>query len=123
MKAITTCGTPISWRPMTMSMTSVPTGPMATIGFGETQEMQTVEATGSLPPGVPRMGHHRGMSSAAEISSLSSSLTELHQRVTDLAESALASGDEDMAHELIAVERALGGALRRLRRFSQAPGG
>ena len=63
------------------------------------------------------------MSSAAEISSLSSSLTELHQRVTDLAESALASGDEDMAHELIAVERALGGALRRLRRFSQPPGG
>ena len=36
-----------------------------------------------------------------------------------MAEGALSSGDEDMAHELIAVERALGGALRRLRRFSQ----
>ena len=59
----------------------------------------------------------RGMSSAAEISSLSSTLAELHERVTAMAESALASGDEDMAHELIAVERALGGALRRLRRF------
>ena len=59
------------------------------------------------------------MSTAAEISSLSSSLAELHQRVTELAEGALAHGDEDMAHELIAVERALGGALRRLRRFAQ----
>ena len=73
--------------------------------------------------GRPRIGHHRDMSTAAEISSLSSSLAELHQRVTELAESALASGDEDTAHELIAVERALGGALRRLRRFSQAAGG
>jgi phage shock protein A len=62
------------------------------------------------------------MSTAAEISSLSSTLTELHQRVTAMAEGALARGDEDMAHELIAVERSLGGALRRLRRFAQAQG-
>lgn len=62
------------------------------------------------------------MSSAAEISSLSSTLAELHQRVTAMAEGALASGDEDMAQELIAVERSLGGALRRLRRFSQDSG-
>jgi hypothetical protein len=68
----------------------------------------------------PVVGNHRGMSSAAEISSLSSTLAEIHQRVTAMAEGALARGDEDMAHELIAVERALGGALRRLRRFSQA---
>ncbi len=75
-------------------------------------------------PGPLAIGHHRGMSSAAEISSISSTLTELHDRVTALAESSLASGDEDMAHELIAVERALGGALRRLRRFAagQGPG-
>jgi phage shock protein A len=39
-----------------------------------------------------------------------------------MAESALARGDEDMAHELIAVERSLGGALRRLRRFGQGQG-
>ena len=65
------------------------------------------------------IGHHRGMSSSAEISSLSSTLAELHERVTAMAEGALSSGDEDMAHELIAVERALGGALRRLRRFSK----
>ena len=62
------------------------------------------------------------MSTAAEISSLSSTLAELHERVTAMAEGALARGDEDMAHELIAVERALGGALRRLRRFAQAKG-
>ncbi len=80
---------------------------------------------GTFPPaaaGVPvpaGIGHHRGMTSAAEISSLSSTLSELHGRVTALAEGSLASGDEDMAHELIAVERALGGALRRLRRFEQ----
>ena len=61
------------------------------------------------------------MSTAAEISSLSSTLEELHQRVTAMAEGALARGDEDMAHELIAVERSLGGALRRLRRFEKAP--
>jgi phage shock protein A len=68
------------------------------------------------------MGHHRGMSTAAEISSLSSTLEELHHRVTAMAEGALARGDEDMAHELIAVERSLGGALRRLRRFGQGSG-
>jgi phage shock protein A len=65
------------------------------------------------------MGHHQGMSTAAEISSLSSTLQELNERVTAMAEGALARGDEDMAHELIAVERSLGGALRRLRRFGQ----
>jgi phage shock protein A len=70
----------------------------------------------------PGIGHHRGVSTAAEISSLSSSLQELHERVTSLAEGALARGEEDMAHELIAVERSLGGALRRLRRFAQARG-
>ncbi len=58
------------------------------------------------------------MSSSAEISSLSSTLAELHERVSALAESALARGDEEMAHELVAVERSLGGALRRLRRFA-----
>jgi phage shock protein A len=68
------------------------------------------------------MRHHRGMSTDAEISSLSSSLQELHERVTAMAEGALARGDEDMAHELIAVERSLGGALRRLRRFGRGQG-
>jgi hypothetical protein len=65
------------------------------------------------------MGHHLGMTSAAEISSLSSTLQELHDRVSAMAEVALSEKDEDMAHELFAVERSLGGALRRLRRFAQ----
>jgi hypothetical protein len=60
------------------------------------------------------------MTSEAELSSLSSTLKELHDRVSSMAETAQAGGNEDMARELFAVERALGGALRRLRRFSQA---
>jgi hypothetical protein len=60
------------------------------------------------------------MPSDAELSSLSSTLKELNDRVSALAESAVATGNEDMARELFAVERALGGALRRLRRFQTA---
>jgi uncharacterized protein involved in exopolysaccharide biosynthesis len=63
------------------------------------------------------------MTSSAEISSLSSSLKELHDRITALAEQAVALGDEEMAHELFSVERSLGGALRRLRRFDQGGSG
>lgn len=63
------------------------------------------------------MGHHGGMTSTAELSSLTSTLTELHERVTALAENAAAGGEEEVAHELFFVERALGGALRRLQRF------
>ena len=70
-------------------------------------------------PACPGMGHHRGMTTAAEISSLTSTLQELNERVTAMAETAQGHGNEDMAHELVAVERALGGALRRLRRFAQ----
>jgi hypothetical protein len=36
-----------------------------------------------------------------------------------MAEGAQSSGNEEMAHELFAVERSLGVALRRLRRFAQ----
>ena len=59
------------------------------------------------------------MTSAAELSSLSSTLKELNDRVTAMAEAAVAEGNEDMARELFFVERSLGGALRRLRRFVQ----
>jgi hypothetical protein len=59
------------------------------------------------------------MTSAAELSSLSSTLKDLNDRVSAMAEAAQASGNEDMARELFAVERSLGGALRRLGRFSQ----
>ena len=59
------------------------------------------------------------MTSVAELSSLSSTLQELHDRVSTMAEAAQASANEDMARELFAVERSLDGALRRLRRFAQ----
>jgi len=59
------------------------------------------------------------MTSLAELSSLSSTLKELNDRVSIMAEAAQAGGNEDMARELFAVERSLSGALRRLRRFSQ----
>jgi len=55
----------------------------------------------------------------AELSSLSSTLQELNDRVTKMAEAAQSGGNEDMARELFAVERSLDGALRRLRRFAQ----
>lgn len=55
----------------------------------------------------------------AELSSLSSTLQELYDRVCAMAESAQAGGSEDLARELFAVERALGGAIRRLRRYDQ----
>jgi hypothetical protein len=59
------------------------------------------------------------MTSVAELSSLASTLKELNDRVSVMAESAQSSGNEDMARELFAVERSLSGALRRLGRFAQ----
>jgi hypothetical protein len=59
------------------------------------------------------------MPSAAELSSLSSTLKELYDRVSGMAETAQSDGNEDMARELFAVERSLAGALRRLDRFTQ----
>ncbi len=64
-------------------------------------------------------GQDRGMASSAELSSLTSSLEDLAERVTRLAETARDTGDDDTAFELFAVERSLGGALRRLQRFTR----
>ena len=55
---------------------------------------------------------------ARELSSLTASLDELTRRVTALADSARPE-DEELATELFGVERALNGALRRLRRVSE----
>jgi len=71
------------------------------------------------PRRAPNLGHHQEMTSVAELSSLSSTLKELYDRVSTMAESAQADGNEDMARELFAVERSLAGALRRLGRFAQ----
>jgi hypothetical protein len=54
----------------------------------------------------------------AELSSITSTLTELTQRVTALAEHSRDGGEPDLAAELFTVERDLRGALRRLGRTS-----
>jgi len=57
------------------------------------------------------------MASNAELSSITSTLEELAQRVTAAAEQANAAGNEETASELFGVERSMAGALRRLRRL------
>jgi hypothetical protein len=54
----------------------------------------------------------------AELSSIASSLEQLARRVALMAEAALADRQETAAAELVAVERALMGAERRLARLS-----
>ena len=89
-----------------------PPGDLLSHPFPDRPGTQTCGRRGEL-------GHHQEMTSAAELSSLSSTLKELNDRVTTMAEAAQSSGNEDMARELFAVERALAGALRRLGRFTQ----
>lgn len=52
-----------------------------------------------------------------ELSSISSTLEQLVQRVSGLAEAARQAKDEDVARELFEVERSLAGAQRRLGRM------
>ena len=52
----------------------------------------------------------------AELSSITSTLSDVSRRVTALAEQARDDGDADLAAELFSVERGLAGALRRLER-------
>ena len=54
---------------------------------------------------------------AAELSSLTTSLEELVQRITALAEEASAAKRDDVAGELFEVERTLQSASRRLTRL------
>jgi hypothetical protein len=58
----------------------------------------------------------------AELSSLSTALTELTRRVAAIADQAAAEHEEEAASELFAVERALAGAGRRLGRLVAPPG-
>jgi hypothetical protein len=53
----------------------------------------------------------------SELSSIASSLDQIAARVTVLADAATADKREDVAANLIAVERALVGAVRRLERM------
>jgi hypothetical protein len=52
----------------------------------------------------------------SELSSLTATLEELLRRVTEMADRA-ASDDDEASRELVALERALSGALRRMRRL------
>ncbi len=62
------------------------------------------------------------MASRAEIGSIATTLDELTRRIGNLAESA-SGPDEELSVELYGVERALTGALRRLRKLSDPPRG
>ena len=57
---------------------------------------------------------------SAELSSLATALEELATRVTTIADQLSGSERDDMAVELFEVERALGGARRRLARVLEA---
>jgi hypothetical protein len=57
------------------------------------------------------------MATRPEIGSLATSLDELARRVSSLAEAAQHQ-DEELAGELFGIERALSGALRRLKKLS-----
>ncbi len=74
---------------------------------------------GSGQAGAARPGHDAWVATTrAELSSITSTLTDLARRVTALAERSRDGADADLATELFAVERDLRGALRRLERAS-----
>ncbi len=56
-------------------------------------------------------------SELSELSSIASSLEQIARRVTVLADAATAGKRDDVGSDLIAVERALLGAVRRLERL------
>ncbi|HEV2360663.1 MAG TPA: hypothetical protein VGS21_03065 [Acidimicrobiales bacterium] len=56
-------------------------------------------------------------SNMSELSSMASTLDGLTRRIGSLADEALSRKSEDVASELLAVERALSGAHRRLERL------
>ena len=56
-------------------------------------------------------------SELSELSSIASSLEQIGRRVTSLADAAITAKRGDVATDLIAVERALLGAVRRLERL------
>ncbi len=74
-----------------------------------------------------RMGDDDGMapqrpepSELSELSSIASSLEQISRRVTALADAAAGAKRDEVAASLIAVERALVGAVRRLERLLEA---
>lgn len=80
------------------------------------QTRREPSSAGSHAYGV--LGHHRGMVTRGELSSLASSLDDLSRRITRAAEEESTAGRDGTATELFGVERALQDALRRMRRLS-----
>ncbi|MGD0874070.1 MAG: hypothetical protein ABSA14_03655 [Acidimicrobiales bacterium] len=60
---------------------------------------------------------HPEPSELSELSSIASSVEQIGRRVTALADAAAAAKRDEVAANLIAVERALLGAVRRLERM------
>ena len=60
---------------------------------------------------------HPEPSELSELSSIASSVEQISRRVTALADAAAAAKRDEVAANLIAVERALLGAVRRLERM------
>jgi hypothetical protein len=61
------------------------------------------------------------MAHYAELTSVATTLAELTQRVTAMADEATSVKDEGEASELYEVERALRAAMRRLQKLSRTP--
>jgi len=55
-------------------------------------------------------------SELSELSSIASSIDQIARRVTTLADAAIAAKSDQLGADLVAVERALLGAVRRLER-------
>jgi hypothetical protein len=64
--------------------------------------------------------HRPEPSELSELSSIASSLEQISRRVTALADAAAGAKRDEVAASLIAVERALLGAVRRLERMLES---
>ena len=71
---------------------------------------------GAMPPQGP------ASSELSELSSIASSLEQIARRVTTLADAALAAKRDEVGADLIAVERALFSAVKRLERLLASKG-
>ena len=63
-----------------------------------------------------------GLPEGAELSSVAATLDQLARRVAAMADAAVSDKREAVAADLIAVERALAGAVRRLERLIASHG-
>jgi hypothetical protein len=99
------------------------------LGHGEAEpaQVQHREHRSIVPPGLGSpiqvastqlLGHDRQVDDAVELSSLLASLEEISARVSALVERQ--TGSDGIDSELVALERSLTGAVRRLQRASRS---